>query len=181
MDTFIHGESQNYNAELETPDGLFIETTTWRVPPVRSADDAHEVPLFPGAADHLSRASLGKRTVAVQYSYPVTIRYESTVRGVPVSHTLPRPENRQGTGWSVQSKYELGADGRTIEASWELVVSRTRFEPADFGEIKKLWSAIDTTGRAAIHSRKPSSGQSELTPDDRRCRRTGSRIVALLQ
>jgi len=132
----------------ETDDGAFVETLMVRVDPPPDPVHAEPLSLFPGALDGLMRIPLRRRESAVRYPHALTLRYESVVRGIRSNTATPPNETDQGRGWSVKS--EFSTETGTIRGSWELTLSRVRFEPDDFAELKRFWRAARTTSSAAV-------------------------------
>ncbi len=134
---------QEYAAETETREGTFVETVAIKLPPSpERAPRSHE-PVFPGAADDVTRVPLGKRKLPVQYGHPMTVRYEVVYKGLPGGTQPPAPQAVEGEGWSVRSEYATSEQGLT--ARWEATLARPRFEPGDFAELRRFWSALAST------------------------------------
>jgi hypothetical protein len=129
----------DYNAEYETADGAFTEKVAFSLRPVAGAGADGRVEMFPGAADDVERVPLGKRKTPVSYEHPMTILYEMTYAGFPAEANLPQPQESKGDGWTVATTYARTAEG--IVATWKVTLSRTRFEPEAFPELRKFWSA----------------------------------------
>jgi uncharacterized protein DUF3857 len=132
-----------YSTVLESPDGRFQEKMKYRRPALSRQGNLRSVELFPGASEDVERVPLTRRKTAVEYGYPRTIRYETLLKGIPEAVSLPEPQTLQGEGWAVATSY--ARDGKDVKATWELRLERTRFEPAAFPELRKLWSAVGST------------------------------------
>lgn len=145
--TWFDAEPLEYGAEFETADGEMIERVAWRVP-APLFGSRRTVALFPGAAEELRRTSLNNRRAAVVYQNPVTIRYETRLAGALPGTALPEAQDLRGSGWATSTHFarEPGA----VVATWRIEISKCRFEPAEFAELRKLWTAVSATARAAI-------------------------------
>jgi hypothetical protein len=132
-------EVKEYRAVPEESDGAYVESLTLELPAGAPELDDGAVSLFPGAARGLRRVPVAKRTVPVIYPHPLGLRYESAVDGVAELATLPPSEKKEGQGWTVASQFER--KGATVTGTFTLELSRTRFEPDAFPELKQLWSA----------------------------------------
>jgi hypothetical protein len=131
---------EGYQAEYETPQGAYVETVTFKLRPLPASGSGARIEIFPGAAEDLDRVPLGRRKAGVDYGHAQTLRYEVSVKGVPESSQLPAPQSARGDGWEVATTY--ARDGGTVRATWEVILSRARFEPDAFAELKKLWSSM---------------------------------------
>lgn len=136
-------EVNDYSAEYETPEGLFLENVKARRAPLPAGGPESRVSLFPGASDDIERVPLGRRKTAVDYHHPMTIRYDVTYEGAPEAAALPAPQDVKGDGWSVKTGYSR--EGGAVRATWEVVLSRRRFEPDAFPELRRFWSAVTST------------------------------------
>ncbi len=103
---------------------------------------------FSESLDDLRRAPLGGREVAVVYPYPMTLRCETTVRGLPPGIELPLAREARGEGWSVRTRFEQ--EGSTVRGTLELTLRKRRFEPAEFDELKRFWDAARQAASAAL-------------------------------
>ena len=147
LETFIRAVPKSYSAEVEAADGAFVETMLWSVPPP-PAGAPPEVPVFVGSEMFVPRTSLSKRKTAVVYSYPTTVRSEAIVTGLPASVSIPEPDDRRGAGWSVS--FQCRREESAITGTWEMILSKPRFEPEAMGELRKFWQAVSATGKVAI-------------------------------
>ncbi|HZE89314.1 MAG TPA: DUF3857 domain-containing protein, partial [Verrucomicrobiae bacterium] len=131
---------KDFRTDYETADGEFVETLDIQLRPVPSSGTAAKIDLFPGAADDVERVPLGKRKSPVDYGHAQTVRYEVTLTGIPETAALPAAQASAGEGWKVTTTY--ARERGTIVATWEVVLSRTRFDPEAFAELRKFWSAM---------------------------------------
>jgi hypothetical protein len=132
-----------YSTVSETSGGAFEETLKVRRASLPRQGAAREMEVFPGASEEIERVPLTRRKTEVRYEVPRTIRYESILKGLPASVTLPDPQSVTGEGWSITTGF--AREGSDVKASWEMRLEKTRFEPAAFPELKKLWSAVAQT------------------------------------
>jgi len=137
-------EVKEYRAIPEEPDGAYVESLTLELPAGAPEFGDGAVSLFPGATHGLRRVPVAKRTVPVIYPHPLGLRYESAVDGVAELATLPPAEKKEGDGWAVATQFDR--KGAAVTGTFTLELSRTRFEPDAFPELKQMWSA---TARAA--------------------------------
>jgi hypothetical protein len=137
-------EVKDYKAIPEEPDGAFVESLTLELPAGAPELGDGAVSLFPGASLGLRRVPVAKRNVPVIYPHPLGLRYESTVDGVAELASLPSAEKKEGEGWAVATKFDR--KGTAVTGTFTLELTRTRFEPDAFPELKQLWSV---TTRAA--------------------------------
>jgi uncharacterized protein DUF3857 len=133
---------QDYSVDKETSRGEFVEMVKLKHGPVPASGPSARVELFPGASQDVDRVPLTRRKTAVLYSFPRTVRYDTTLKGLPEGW-MPDPQSLAGAGWTVQTTY--AREGEVIHATWELQLSRTRFDPEAFPELRKLWSAVAAT------------------------------------
>ena len=134
---------QDYSAEREDSEGRFTERIRFRHGPLPASGPDARIEFFPGVPTDLERVPLTNRKTAVDYRFPRTIRHEAALKGLPAGTALPDPEVISGDGWRVETSYSR--DGDLMRAAWELRLSRTRFAPEAFPELRKLWSAVSST------------------------------------
>jgi hypothetical protein len=108
--------------------------------------------IFPGAFDDLPRVNLNRRETAVRYDNAMSIRYEGTIRNLPTRTAIPTARELAGEGWSVTTSFDLDED--TLNGTLEMTLSRLRFEPAEFEELKDFW-------KATLRASSPAIGLSE--------------------
>jgi hypothetical protein len=125
--------------ETEATDGAFVETSTISRIPLTTSGTEISLPLFPGASWDLERVPLGKRKNPVDYGYPRTLHYQVSVEGLPARVMLPESQHIEGDGWAAETR--IRKDGARVEAVWEIRLSRSRFNPENFQELRKLWNA----------------------------------------
>ncbi len=142
---------EDQTVEDEAADGAFVETARLRLVPLRGVPAPKLLAVFPGALGELPRVSLGRRETAVVYEYPRTLRYASVVHGIPEGTPAPSGDEASGDGWSAVS--QAAVEGDTLTASSEVVLSRRRFEPDAFRELKKLWVAARRATGADVQVR----------------------------
>ncbi len=140
---------QDYAVEEETADGAFVETVTIARVSLRSSGGETVLRLFPIGASDIPRVPLGKRKSAVDYRFPGIWREEVMLRGAPVGLQLPQAQQASGAGWEAKTSYRR--DTASINASWELRLSKTRFEPGDFAELRKFWTAASSLESELLH------------------------------
>ncbi|MBI3447437.1 MAG: DUF3857 domain-containing protein [Acidobacteria bacterium] len=140
---------KEFRTDYETADGEFIETLDIALRPVPSSGTAAKIDLFPGAAADVERVPLSKRKSPVDYGFAQTVRYEVTLTGVPESAALPGAQASSGDGWKVTTSY--ARENGAIVATWEVVLSRARFEPEAFAELRKFWSAMASASSWVIN------------------------------
>jgi hypothetical protein len=130
---------EDYSVETEAADGAFVETSTISRIPLTTSGTEIGLPLFPGASWDLERVPLGKRKNPVEYGYPRTLHYQVSVEGLPARVMLPESQHIEGDGWAAETR--IRKDGARVEAVWEIRLSRARFNPENFPELRKLWNA----------------------------------------
>ncbi len=129
---------QDYAAEPETTDGAFVETMEIAHPaPVGDASSG--LAFFPGVSWDLPRVPLGKRKTPVDYLFPQNLHYEVILRGFPPGMRLPEAQAMRGEGW--EGKVEYHREESSVHGTLDLRLSRTRFPPEAFGELRRFWSA----------------------------------------
>lgn len=148
MDLWPEAILGEYEVEYETPGGAYVETASAKLKNPGGTGGGSRFSLFPGAREDLQRVPLGRRTVPVDYGYPRTIRYESSYRGFPAAAPLPESRISEGEGWSIATDFKR-AEGE-IHAAWTLRLEKTRFQPKEFRDLRKLWSAISRTSSAWV-------------------------------
>ena len=141
-------EMKSYAVEPETDDGSLMETATVYLPPPSGADQSLTIELFPGAETDLPRAPLARRTQPIEYGFARTISYEVFIRKAPLDTVLPAAREEQGRGWRVSTTYERKGD--SLVARWETRLSKTRFEPDEFKELQRFWSAVSATASETL-------------------------------
>jgi hypothetical protein len=132
-------EIKDYAVTSEDGDGAYVETVSIALVPSAPALQENAYWLFSGATQDIDRVPLGKRQSAVQYPYPLQVRYEVTVAGVPSVDPVPTAQHSLGDGWSVETAFDRSGD--TFHGVWISTQTRTRFEPSAFPELKQFWSA----------------------------------------
>ena len=123
----------------EDDEGRFVWSATLEVPAPDDAATAALLRLFPRAMSGLETVSLRRRELPVVYEHALTLSYQAVVSGLPGDQGVPSPHQRDGTGWRVVST--LQRNGDRLEGTWELELSRRRFDPEDFDELKVFWRA----------------------------------------
>lgn len=129
---------KEYAAEPETPDGAFVETMEI-AHPAPAGDGNSGLAFFPGVSWDLRRVPLGKRKTPVDYHFPLVLHYEVILRGFPPGLWLPEAQAMRGEGWEGRVEYQR--EDSSVHGTLELRLSRTRFPPEAFGELRKFWSA----------------------------------------
>ncbi len=127
-----------YAITPESDDGAFLESVSLEVPAPAPDRKIEPIVFFPQALVPLPRVLLTRRSGAVVYEYPRTLTYATTVKGLPANRPLPEGHRAAGEGWSLESS--VTRDGTGVRASWTLDLTRTRFAPDGFPELKRLWS-----------------------------------------
>jgi hypothetical protein len=138
-------EVQTVDVNEETQEGLFVETVRYRAP---RPDPDFVLPLFPDALTELPRAPLPRREQPVVYPHALTLRFHTTVRGVPEHVMLPVARESSGDGWTVAT--DFGGEGREVRASWNVALARRRFDLEQFDELREFWNAARRAGSVAI-------------------------------
>jgi hypothetical protein len=139
-------ELEELSVTEEDENGAFVETIEATVAP--PADPAELMELFPWALDDLPQVNLGRRETAVKYRNAMAFRYESAVKGVPDGVPTPTAKEREGEGWAARSSFER--EGGLLRGTWELELTRLRFEPEQFRDLKKLWSSARRTSSTKV-------------------------------
>jgi len=154
--TWTEVEVTDYKVEYEAPDGAFVETVSFKVPPLPASGSGSDIPIFPDSGELLSRAPIGKRTTPVVYSYPCAMHLETTVSGAPANAPLPSGYALEGEGWS--SRLTAARKDDAINASWDLTFTTRRFSPEAFPQLKKIWASVSTASAARLDL-SPGSGE----------------------
>jgi hypothetical protein len=136
---FPGAEVKDYQITAEADDGAFVETVAFNLAPGAPALQENTFWLFAGAAHDIDRVPLGRRTVAVRYPYPLQVRYESKVDGVPADASVPSGQKSAGEGWSVETTF--ARSGASVNGVFSATLSQTRFEPTAFPTLKQFWSS----------------------------------------
>lgn len=139
---------EDYAVEPETADGAFVERCSISGAPLVTTGTQAGLALFPGASWDLERVPLGKRKIPVDYAFPRTVRYQVSVQGLVPGASLPESQRLAGEGWAVETK--ISGDGSRLEAIWDMRLSRARFDPQDFQELRKFWNAASTLSSGGI-------------------------------
>jgi len=140
---------EDYSAEREDSEGRFTERIRFHHGPLPASGPDARIAFFPGVSADVERVPLTNRKTAVDYRFPRTIRHEAALKGLSARTALPDPEVISGDGWRVETSYSR--DGNLVRASWELRLSRTRFNPEAFPELRRLWSAVSSTTAWGAH------------------------------
>jgi hypothetical protein len=146
-------EIADYAAEPQTADGAYRESIKLSLPPGSAALQDGVLPVFGGVAGDLFRVPVTKRHVPIDYGYPERVTYAATFRGLPETDAVPPPIEAAGDGWGV--KTQIGREGDVVRGAWTFERARSRFEPAEFAEAKKMWSAVSKAASAAVYVRAP--------------------------
>jgi hypothetical protein len=136
------------SVEEESSDGAFRDTATIHVEAPAPNDRSADVAAFPGVLADLPRVSLSRRQSAVAYEHALSLYCVSTLRGLPADTPLPAPVSVAGTGWSARA--EFSREGAEVKGTWELELSRLRFEPAEFEELRRFWAAAVRSSDARL-------------------------------
>ncbi len=131
---------KDYAVDPETGDGAFVEKSAISMIAPAAAGTDVGLSLFPGASWDLDRVPLGKRKNPVDYVFPRTLHYEVSLEGLRPGAPLPESRRLEGNGWAVETR--IRRDGTRVEANCEIRLSRVRFNPEDFPELRKFWNAI---------------------------------------
>lgn len=148
LDAWVDAHPKNFSIQAESPDGVAVEQMTWSVPALPANGPEARIPLFLGAAAELPRLSLSGRSTPVELGFPQTVRYETTVQGVPADIPLPDPRTMKGDAWTLTTTYAW--EGAALKAVWEMKLSKSRFAPEALPDLKKLYAAVRTTGGESI-------------------------------
>jgi hypothetical protein len=132
-------EMKDYTVVPEDTDGAFVETVAIGLGAGTPALQENAYWLFRGATEDIERVPLTRRKTPVLYPFPLQIRYETTVSGVPAADPVPSAQKLSGDGWSVESSFNRA--GGSIQGVWTATMNRTRFELTDFPDLKQFWSA----------------------------------------
>jgi len=128
---------ESYATKFETPEGAFTESVALRVP---ATGDVH---VFPLSNAHLERVSLTKRRGAVDFGYPRTIRMEASIAADVATGVAPKDFDSTGSGWTATGRFTQDAAG--LHAVETVAISKARFEPEAFPDLKKLWATLGKT------------------------------------
>jgi transglutaminase-like putative cysteine protease len=136
-----------YSARVETDDGAYEETVTLAAAP--ESAPVLRARLFAGASSVLPRVALERRHEAVVYDYPRSVRYEVSLHGTPNQPVEPGSWEQHAAGWSMSRKVEReGTDA--VHATWDVTLTRTRFEPESFRDLDAFYAAAVTTTSAEL-------------------------------
>ena len=69
----------------------------------------------------------------------VLVELALAVRLVPCPLLLAADTTAEGDGWAAETS--IRKVGPRVEAVWEIRLSRSRFNPENFQELRKLWNA----------------------------------------
>ena len=114
------------------------------------------VPVFPFVLGDLPRVSLSRRESPVRYDHALTLRFDSKINGIPEQARLQKPRASQGDGWSVACDFEWNDEG-AVAATLTVTLSRTRYDPEEFDELKEFWRAAQRAAGSAIAIVPPGS------------------------
>ncbi|PYT33401.1 MAG: hypothetical protein DMF52_15725 [Acidobacteria bacterium] len=76
----------------------------------------------------------------MDYVFPRTLHYQVSFEGLHQGSLLPESRRVEGNGWAVETK--IRRDGSHVDAICDIQLSRVRFNPEDFPELRKFWNAI---------------------------------------
>jgi hypothetical protein len=83
---------------------------------------------------------LDGRELPVVHPWAWSLSTEHRVEGVDRSVALPSPVETEGEGWRVATRYER--EGAVVVARCEVELSRRRFDPAEFDELRGFWTTV---------------------------------------
>jgi hypothetical protein len=135
-----------YGTLPETEEGAFEETVTLSAAAESVA--SMRARMFAGAGAALPRVALDRRLEPVVYDYPRSVRYDVTLRGVPSQPVETGSWEQEASGWTMRRRLEQLSDG--LKATWDVTLSRTRFEPEAFSDLDALYTATVTTASAEL-------------------------------
>lgn len=147
-DAWADADPKDFSVQPETPEGVFVEEVKWAVPTPPPAGPEGSIPLFPGAGLELPRVNLAGRSAPVVIGFPQTLRYETTVTGLPAEAPLPDSRTLKGEAWSVATTYVR--EGTALRATWEMRLSKERFTQESFADLKKLYVALRATADESL-------------------------------
>lgn len=139
---------EDYSVEPESEQGAFVERCSIRLAPGSSSSSADLFALFADVLADLPRVSLSKRKSPVRYPHPLTLRHETVLKHAPLRWASAEPQQESGEGWSLSSDFERQDD--TLRGQFELKLSRVRFEPTEFEELKRFWSLASRVASPAV-------------------------------
>jgi hypothetical protein len=125
-----------HDVEEEAPGGEFVEMVAWSA----SRSLQGTVALFPDLLDDVPRVRLDGRELPVVHPWAWSLSTEHRVEGVDRSVALPSPVETEGEGWRVATRYER--EGAVVVARCEVELSRRRFDPAEFDELRGFWTTV---------------------------------------
>jgi hypothetical protein len=144
-------EVKSYDTVLERKDGAYVETVSFEVPSASPVLGEGGLPVFAGATLDLPRVPVTRRTAAIVFPYPIALRYDARIDGLPAGRVAPDPVDKSGNGWTVRTKFER--EGEALHGTWSLDLSRVRFEPDAFPDAKQMWSAAALTSGVRVAAR----------------------------
>ncbi len=128
----------------ERADGALAMTLRAAVPAPTAGSALRAFPL----AETLPTAPLTGRTQAVSYERSRSARHEIVLRGAVDGLRLPEAREFAIDGATVRVAVEAGEG--VARATLESTLDRTVFEPAAFGDLRKLWGHQQAATRAAF-------------------------------
>jgi hypothetical protein len=140
QDRWPESTIEEFEVVAETDAGAFDSRISLRLAPPEDPRTAELLNVFPGATDHVPRVSLSRRETAVVFDMPLSLTYAVSIRNAPSNLATPTGTEARGNGWSVTSSFDR--DGDVIYGALEMNLSRLRFEPDEFRELRKFWSAV---------------------------------------
>jgi hypothetical protein len=138
----------DHAVQVEDPDGAFVETLKLERKGIPEAQEPIPLDLFPLATDDLPRVPLTRRVGPIVYPHPLRITFATSVRGIRDAAAVPTSHASSGEGWSVAAS--ATREGDALRASYELTLTRLRFETGSFPEIRKLWSAASRASALSV-------------------------------
>lgn len=141
---------REYDVVLEDPEGLLKETVGIERPRSTPGMADERLALFPWIDEDVRKAPLGRRQMDVVYPHPLGLHYETIVDVLPADVTPPAPRSLSGAGWSVA--YEGHREGGGLVGSVDVQVTKTRFTPGEFDELRRFWSAIGAIAGISVAS-----------------------------
>jgi hypothetical protein len=144
---------KEYEVTAEDAEGHFRETLAFTTRPAAPGASLERMALFPWINRDVESASLTRRTVDVVYPHPLALRYDTAVAGAAGQEALPQPRTISGQGWSITIESTLDGDG--VRGRAEVLLSKTRFKPAEFDELRRFWAAVAAVAGAAVVPGRP--------------------------
>jgi hypothetical protein len=147
VERWVEVSVEEYRVE-EPDDGSFVEQITGNLSLGERAGASLSQRMFLPAEHSVARPPLGRRELPVVFEHPLTLTQEARIIGAPEGASIRTASSKELPGGSIACVAEDGEDASSARCVLEL--SRTRFEPDGFRELRRIYAAVKSMSSFAL-------------------------------